>query len=288
MGRPTRCGSRSSTRRIRDDRRRDPLPQHLRAPLLVCGVPGERHGRSRHRQCRPHAHRPLHGGLRRRCAPRSSAPSRSARRSRARGSPADVVDEVIMGNVLQAGCGQNPARQARAARGHPRLGRRVHGQQGVRLGAEGGDARRAGDPRRRRRDHRGGRHGDHDRARRTCCPKRAKGSAPRPRQADRRDDQRRPVGRLQRLPHGRRRRSSSPTSTRSRARRRTSSRSRSTRRRAAAQAAGKFKDEIVAGQDPAAEGRADRRRHRRGAARRQRRREARQAASPRSRRRAAR
>ncbi|MCK5942333.1 MAG: acetyl-CoA C-acyltransferase, partial [Planctomycetes bacterium] len=35
------------------------------------------------------------------------------------GVPADQVDEVLMGNVLQAGLGQNPARQALRAAGIP-------------------------------------------------------------------------------------------------------------------------------------------------------------------------
>src|SRR5262245_65796749 len=34
-------------------------------------------------------------------------------------APADQIDEVIMGHVLQAGVGQNPARQAALAAGFP-------------------------------------------------------------------------------------------------------------------------------------------------------------------------
>ena len=60
------------------------------------------------------------------------------------------VEEVIFGNVCQAGLGQNPARQAAlwAASGGDR---RLHREQGLRLGAEGRDARGAGDQGGRRR-----------------------------------------------------------------------------------------------------------------------------------------
>ena len=54
----------------------------------------------------------------------------------------DQVDEVIMGCVLPAGLGQAPARQAALAARHPGLRRLHHHQQGLRLGHEGGDARR--------------------------------------------------------------------------------------------------------------------------------------------------
>ncbi len=72
------------------------------------------------------------------------------------------VQEVIMGNVLPAGQGQAPARQASLKAGVP-LVRRLHdGQQDVRLGDEGGDARARRDRRRLGPDHRRGRHGEHD------------------------------------------------------------------------------------------------------------------------------
>ena len=54
--------------------------------------------------------------------------------------PADV-QEVIMGNVLPAGQGQAPARQASLKAGLPLVDRLHDGQQDVRLGDEGGDAR---------------------------------------------------------------------------------------------------------------------------------------------------
>ncbi len=61
---------------------------------------------------------------------------------RAGASPGDV-DEVFMGCVLPAGVGQAPARQASIFAGLPNSGAVHHDQQGVRLGPQGGDARRA-------------------------------------------------------------------------------------------------------------------------------------------------
>ena len=56
--------------------------------------------------------------------------------------PGYRVDQVLMGNVLQAGQGQAPARQA-AHRGRPpEVDRRRHGPQGLRLGDAGGHGRR--------------------------------------------------------------------------------------------------------------------------------------------------
>jgi acetyl-CoA C-acetyltransferase len=78
-----------------------------------------------------------------------SAPASSAAR----------IDEVIMGNVVQGGVGQAPARQAAYHGGVPETVPAHDHQQGVRLRAQGGDAGGAGDPRRRRAGHRGGRHG---------------------------------------------------------------------------------------------------------------------------------
>ena len=45
----------------------------------------------------------------------------------------DRVDEVYMGCVLSAGLGQAPARQASIGAGHPQLGGRHDGQQGLRV-----------------------------------------------------------------------------------------------------------------------------------------------------------
>ena len=58
------------------------------------------------------------GGLPR-CPPRSSGPSPWARRSPRGGRRPRQIEEVIFGNVLQAGLGQNPARQAALAAGLP-------------------------------------------------------------------------------------------------------------------------------------------------------------------------
>ena len=62
------------------------------------------------------------------------------------GVPGDEVNEVIMGNVVGAGLGQNPARQAAIKAGLAGVGRRHDGQQGVRLGTEGRDAGHTVDP----------------------------------------------------------------------------------------------------------------------------------------------
>ena len=63
---------------------------------------------------------------------------------RAKVDPADV-DEVIMGQVLTAGQGQNPARQAAIAAGMPDRGHRLGRQSGVRLRPAGRRARCAAD-----------------------------------------------------------------------------------------------------------------------------------------------
>ena len=79
----------------------------------------------------------------------------------------DQVDEVIMGQVLTAGVGQNPARQAVIKAGLPVTVPGDDDQQGVRLGPEGRDAGRAGHRQRRRRDRGRRRAGEHERRRRT-------------------------------------------------------------------------------------------------------------------------
>ncbi len=78
------------------------------------------------------------------------------------GVPKEAVDEVIMGQVLPCGSGQNPAKQAAIQAGMPWEVAGPHGQQGLRLRAQGRDARRPGDPGRRRRRGGGGRHGEHE------------------------------------------------------------------------------------------------------------------------------
>ena len=65
------------------------------------------------------------------------------------GSTGDQIGEVILGQVLTAGSGQNPARQSVIKSGLPQSVPGADDQRGLRLGPEGGDARGAGDPRRR-------------------------------------------------------------------------------------------------------------------------------------------
>ena len=57
------------------------------------------------------------------------------------GVAADEVDEVIMGNILSAGQGQAPARQASIGAGIPEHVGCHHDQQDVRLRHEGHDVR---------------------------------------------------------------------------------------------------------------------------------------------------
>ena len=75
-------------------------------------------------------------------------------------------DYVIMGQVLQGGAGQAPARQAAVGAGPADRDARRHDQQGLRLVDPRGRDRRLDDPRRRRRARRHRRHGvDVERAR---------------------------------------------------------------------------------------------------------------------------
>ena len=94
------------------------------------------------------------GGLAPLSAPELGAHRHPRRASSAPASTADDVEEVIMGNVIQGGVGQAPARQALLKAGIPARCQRRHRQQGVRLRAQGGDARRAGDQGGRRAGHR--------------------------------------------------------------------------------------------------------------------------------------
>ena len=106
-----------------------------------------------------------------------------------------------MGNVIQAGNGQNPARQAALNGGLAGHGRGAHDQQGLRLGAEGGDARGPGDRDRRHRDRGRRRHGvDEQHAVPAAARPRRAADGQRP--ADRLDDQRRPLVLVRELPHG--------------------------------------------------------------------------------------
>ena len=113
----------------------------------------------------------------------------------------EQVDEVIMGQVLTAGVGQNAARQAVIKAGLPVTVPGDDDQQGVRLGAESGDARSAGDRQWRRRDRRCRRAGEHERiaARDAGLARRLPNGRC---QDHRQHDRRWPVGRLQPVPHG--------------------------------------------------------------------------------------
>ena len=155
-----------------------------------------------------------------------------------------VVDECIMGNVV---CGR-PRPEPGAAGGAPRRPvRRRRGaehQQGVRLGTESRDARRAGHRDRRRRRRRRRRHGVDEQlplsARRACAKACAWATA-----RSSIDDQRRPVVRLRGVPHGQRRRDGCRVlSRRPRGTGRASPRA-AIAKAAAATAEGRFTDEIL-------------------------------------------
>ena len=156
--------------------------------------------------------------------------------------PAEV-DEVILGQVLTAGAGQNPARQAARAAGIPDEQDRLRHQPGLRLRPARRGAGRAADPHRRE-PHRGRRRaGEHEPV--AACrasARRAEDGRP---GARRHHDQGRAVGRLQRLPHGQHGRERRQKPTRSPASSRTSSPLASQQKAGAAQKAGRFKDEIA-------------------------------------------
>ena len=82
--------------------------------------PGDVHVRRyRHRQRRAHRRRKLSTAPSPPCPPTNSARSPSRRRSSAPASSRREVSEVIMGQILTAAQGQNPARQASIAAGIP-------------------------------------------------------------------------------------------------------------------------------------------------------------------------
>ena len=80
----------------------------------------------------------------------------------------DQVQYVIMGQVLQAGAGQMPARQAAVGAGIPMSTPGADHQQGLPLRPGRDRAGRPADPGRRVRHHRGRRHGVDDQRARTC------------------------------------------------------------------------------------------------------------------------
>ena len=117
----------------------------------------------------------------------------------------NTVDECIMGNVVSAGLGQNPARQAALGGGLSDWCQRDDHQQGLRFGTEGGRAGTAGDPDRQLACRCRRRHGEHDQ-RALPAAERAQGISPGRPESRRLDGPRWPVGRLQRLSHGQHRR----------------------------------------------------------------------------------
>ena len=123
---------------------------------------------------------------------RTAGPLRPARRADRRGHPRPGA-----AGRHRAEPGAPIRHQVRPAAG----GAGDDHQQGLRLGPEGGDAGRAGDPRRRQRNRHRRRPGKHEHE-----PARAARLARRPAHGrledDRLDDHRRPVGRLQPVPHG--------------------------------------------------------------------------------------
>ena len=113
----------------------------------------------------------------------------------------EQVDYVIMGQVLQAGAGQIPARQAAAKRRHPDDRPRPDDQQGLPLGHQRHRHGRPADPRRRVRRRRRRRPGvDDERA--APADEVARGLQVRRRDDARPHGLRRPVGRLHRPGHG--------------------------------------------------------------------------------------
>ena len=89
------------------------------------------------------------------------------------GLPPAAVDETIFGHARQAGGGPNTAAAGRASRRSAGLRSGLHGQQGLRLLAQGDHARSAHDRRGRERRRSRGRHRVACRRCRTCCRERA-------------------------------------------------------------------------------------------------------------------
>ena len=113
---------------------------------------------------------------------------------------AGEVDEVILGQVLAAGQGQNPARQAVDRRRHSQYHSGLGHEPAVRLGASRRGARHAADRRWRRQDRGCRRPGIDEQG--PACGAPAGWREDGRLVAHRHDDQGRIVGRLQRLPYG--------------------------------------------------------------------------------------
>ena len=153
------------------------------------------------------------------------------------------VSEVILGQILTAGQGQNPARQASIGAGIPVESPAWGRKPALRLGPAGGRARLPGDPQRRQRRRGRRRPGIHEHgpARRASARRREDGQL----RHGRHHDQGRPVGRLQRLSHGQHRRERRQASGRSPVQQQDEFAVKSQNKAEAAQKAGRFKDEIA-------------------------------------------
>ena len=139
------------------------------------------------------------------------------------GVPKEAVDEVIMGRCCPAATARTRPSRPPIRAGMPWEVAGVHRQQGLRLRPQGRDARRPGDPDRRRR--RGGRrrHGEHERG--PLLPREGPLRLPHGARVDPGPHgPRRPVGHRERLPHGHLQRPVLAKSTRSAARTRTATR----------------------------------------------------------------
>ncbi len=163
------------------------------------------------------------------------------------------VDEVILGQVLTAGAGPEPGAPGGPQRRHSGRQDRVRHQPGVRLRPARGGAGRAADPHRREPGRGRRRAGEHEHvAARGPSAGRAEDGRP---AVGRHHDQGRAVGRLPRLPHGHHGRERGQAPTRSPASSRTRFAAPRSRRPRAAQKAGRFKDEITAGDGEGPQGR---------------------------------
>ena len=118
------------------------------------------------------------------------------------------VSEVILGQILQAGQGQEPGAPGLDRCRHPGRGPGLERQPAVRLGAARGGARLSGHRQRRFRDRGRRRPGvdEHGSALRASAQRREDGQL----RDGRHHDQGRPLGRVQRLPHGQHRRERRP------------------------------------------------------------------------------
>ncbi len=145
------------------------------------------------------------------------------------GVEAGDVDEVILGQVLAAGEGQNPARQAARAAGLPDAKTAFGINQVCGSGLRAVALGRAADPHRRKRHRRRRRHGKHEHV--AALRLSARGTEDGSGRVHRHDAEGRPLGRVPRLPHGQHGRERRSPNTRSPASSRISSRSARSRRR---------------------------------------------------------